>query len=241
MAVLALSLPAPLSLLLVPAGALADMPPATSASPSAAPSPSPSPGSQTTATATPTAAATPSPAATPSAAPTSPALRNRQAQSELIGDLTASEAHALMLEHSLNQSELGLMALGLLGPFAGLLILVPAATLIAAGVYQVTRPKEVCLTHCQSPMGFVMLHWHSGRTGAVRMGLRHAAYCLGCCWLFMIVLCVAGSMSLLWMGLLSGVIFVEKVATRQRVVARAVAALLLILGAIAIFQVYLGL
>ncbi|TMD84191.1 MAG: hypothetical protein E6I74_03535 [Chloroflexi bacterium] len=111
-AVLALSLAGLLGLLLVPAGALADTAPATSASPSAAPSPSPSPGSQTTATATPITAATPSPAATPSAAPTSPALRNRQAQSELIGDLTASEAHALMLEHSLNQSELGLMALG---------------------------------------------------------------------------------------------------------------------------------
>src|SRR3989442_278034 len=125
-------------------------------------------------------------------------------------------------------------------PVAGLVLgLVPAATLIAAGVYQVTGPKEVCLTNCQSPMGFVLLHWRSGRTGAVRMGLRHAAYCLGCCWLFMIVLFVAGSMSLLWMGVLSGVIFVEKVGTRQRVFARGIAAILLILGAIAIVQVYL--
>ena len=137
-------------------------------------------------------------------------------------------------------SLLGLMAVGLLGPLNGVLVLVPAATLIAAGVYQVTGPKEVCLTNCQSPMGFVLLHWRSGRTGAVRMGLRHAAYCLGCCWLFMIVLFVAGSMSLLWMGVLSGVIFVEKVGTRQRVVARGIAAILLILGAIAIVQLYLG-
>ena len=134
-----------------------------------------------------------------------------------------------------------LVALGLMGPMTGALAIAPAATLVVAGVYQLTRPKEVCLAHCQSPMAFVMRHWRSGRTAAARMGLHHAAYCLGCCWLFMIVLFVAGSMSLLWMGLLSGVIFVEKVATRQRVVARAVAALLLILGAIAIFQVYLGL
>src|SRR6267143_2800866 len=133
-----------------------------------------------------------------------------------------------------------LVALGLTGPMTGALVIAPAATLVVAGVYQLTRPKEVCLVNCQSPMAFVMRHWRSGRTAAARMGLHHAAYCLGCCWLFMIVLFVAGSMSLLWMGLLSGVIFVEKVATRQRVVARAIAALLLILGAIAIFQVYLG-
>ena len=134
----------------------------------------------------------------------------------------------------------GLMALGLLGPLVGLVVFIPAATLIAAGLYQVSRPKEVCLTQCQSPMGFVLRHWHSGRTGAVRMGLRHAGYCLGCCWLFMIVLFVAGSMSLLWMGLLSGVIFVEKVATKPQAVARCIAALLVVLGAIALVQGYLA-
>jgi len=134
----------------------------------------------------------------------------------------------------------GLMALGLLSPLVGLVAFIPAATLIAAGVYQVSRSKEVCLTQCQSPMSFVTLHWQSGRMGAVRMGLRHAGYCLGCCWLFMIVLFVAGSMNLLWMGLLSGVIFAEKVATRPQAVARGIAALLVVLGGIAIVQGYLA-
>src|SRR2546422_1047380 len=115
---------------------------------------------------------------------------------------------------------------GLTAPLGGWGPSVPAATLIAAGAYQVTRTKEVCLTHCQSPMGFVTLHWRSGRLGSVRMGLRHAAYCLGCCWLFMIALFVAGAMSLVWMGVLSVAIFAAEVTTRPVAVSRGIAALL---------------
>ena len=114
MAVLALSLAGVVGLLLVPAGALADT--VSGASPAPSADPSPSPGPQTTAPAPAIPAPTPSPVSTPppaaSASPASQALRNSQAQGELIGDLTASEAHALMLEHSLNQSELSLIALG---------------------------------------------------------------------------------------------------------------------------------
>lgn len=111
-AVVGLSLAASLGLMLVPAGALADStatPDATpSASPSASPDPTPSPASSST-----PAAATPSPAATPSSAPKlKDRLQNGEAQSQLIGDLTASEAHALMLEKSLTQSQLALIALG---------------------------------------------------------------------------------------------------------------------------------
>ena len=114
MAVLALSLAGVVGLLLVPAGALADT--VSGASPAPSADPSPSPGPQTTAPAPAIPAPSPSPVSTPppaaSASPASQALRNSQAQGELIGDLTASEAHALMLEHSLNQSELSLIALG---------------------------------------------------------------------------------------------------------------------------------
>ena len=114
MAVLALSLAGVVGLLLVPAGALADT--VSGASPAPSADPSPSPGPQTTAPAPAIPAPTPAPVSTPppaaSASPATQALRNSQAQGELIGDLTASEAHALMLEHSLNQSELSLIALG---------------------------------------------------------------------------------------------------------------------------------
>jgi len=127
---------------------------------------------------------------------------------------------------------LGIAALGLMGPLTGALALVPAAVLFAAGAWQVTRTKEVCLTHCQSPMGFVLHHWRSGRAGAFRMGLRHAAYCIGCCWLFMLVLFVAGAMSLLWMAALSVAIFAEKVGPRSALVPRAIGVLLVVLGAL---------
>ena len=135
---------------------------------------------------------------------------------------------------------LGLMALGLLGPLVGALVLVPAVVVLAAGLYQFTRPKEVCLTHCESPIGFVMHHWRSGRAGALRMGLRHAAYCIGCCWLFMLVLFVAGAMSLLWMGILSVAIFAEKVGSVRFPVSRAIGVLLLAFGGILTAQALLG-
>ncbi len=109
------------------------------------------------------------------------------------------------------------------------------APLVAAGLWQVTRTKEVCLTHCTSPMSFVLHHWRSGRSGAVRMGFRHSLYCIGCCWLFMLVLFVSGSMSLLWMGGLSVVIFAEKLGVRQDLFARAIGVVLVALGGLAVF------
>ncbi len=125
---------------------------------------------------------------------------------------------------------LGLMALGLMGPLTGPLVLFPAATLVVAGAYQITRVKEACLHQCKSPLSFVMSHWRSGRVGAMWMGLSHATYCLGCCWLFMIALFVVGSMSLLWMGALSILIFAEKVGVKQRIFSIAIGAALLALG-----------
>jgi murein DD-endopeptidase MepM/ murein hydrolase activator NlpD len=108
-AIAALGLAGGLGLLLAPAAALAETAPSPSASPSPSPSASSSPASNP-ANAPPTPSATPT--ASPSASPTSPGLQNRQAQGELIGDLTAAEAHALMLEKALGQSQLGLVALG---------------------------------------------------------------------------------------------------------------------------------
>ena len=128
---------------------------------------------------------------------------------------------------------LALSALGLMGPMKGPLVFASAVTLVGAGLWQVTRTKEVCLTHCTSPMSFVLHHWRSGRSGAVRMGFRHSLYCIGCCWLFMLVLFVSGSMSLLWMGGLSIVIFAEKLGVRTTLFSRAIGVLLVALGALA--------
>ncbi len=135
---------------------------------------------------------------------------------------------------------LALSAFGLLGSMTGPLAFASAVTLVAAGLWQVTRTKEVCLTHCTSPMSFVLHHWRSGRSGAVRMGFRHSMYCIGCCWLFMLVLFVSGSMSLLWMGGLSVVIFAEKLGVRTIVFSRVIGVLLVALGALAGFGAFLS-
>ncbi len=127
---------------------------------------------------------------------------------------------------------LALSAVGLMGAMTGLLAFASSVTLVAAGLWQVTRTKEVCLTHCTSPMSFVLHHWRSGRIGAARMGFRHSLYCIGCCWLFMLVLFVSGSMSLLWMGGLSVAIFAEKLGVRTALLSRVIGVLLVALGAL---------
>ncbi len=130
---------------------------------------------------------------------------------------------------------LAVIALGVMGSMTNVLAIASSATLVAAGLWQVTRTKEVCLTHCTSPMSFVMHHWRSGRLGAIRMGFRHSMYCIGCCWLFMLVLFVSGSMSLLWMGGISVVIFAEKLGVRTLLFSRIIGVLLLALGGIVAF------
>jgi predicted metal-binding membrane protein len=90
------------------------------------------------------------------------------------------------------------------------------ATLIAAGLYQFTPLKRVCLSHCRSPFAFVAQHWRDGQLGALRMGLRHGTYCLGCCWALFAVLAATGMMSLAWMLLLTLVVFAEKALPQGR-------------------------
>jgi predicted metal-binding membrane protein len=106
------------------------------------------------------------------------------------------------------------------------------ATLVTAGLYQFTPLKRICLTHCRSPLGFVLGHWREGRLGALRMGLQHGAYCLGCCWMLFAVLVVMGIMSLAWMVLLTLVVFVEKVFPQGRRIALGVGAAFIVLGAL---------
>jgi len=104
------------------------------------------------------------------------------------------------------------------------------ATLAVAGIYQFTPLKEICLRQCQSPLGFVMTHWRDGRRGALRMGLVHGAYCLGCCWALFAVLIAAGVMSLAWMLLLTLVVFAEKVLPVGQWGPRSVGAAFLLFG-----------
>jgi predicted metal-binding membrane protein len=84
------------------------------------------------------------------------------------------------------------------------------ALLIVAGIYQFTPLKLACLRGCRSPFAFLLNHWHDGRVGALRMGLAHGAYCIGCCAVLMALLFLAGAMNLLWVAVLAGFVFAEK-------------------------------
>jgi predicted metal-binding membrane protein len=104
------------------------------------------------------------------------------------------------------------------------------ATLVVAGLYQFTPLKRSCLSHCRSPLAFVAQHWRAGRVGAFAMGLRHGAFCLGCCWALFAVMTAAGVMSFAWMLLLTLIIFVEKVTPQGQRVGAATGFLLTALG-----------
>ncbi len=83
--------------------------------------------------------------------------------------------------------------------------------LVIAGLYQFTRWKATCLKACRSPLSFLMTHdFGSGPTGALRVGVSHGLYCLGCCWALMAVLFVVGLMNLAWMAAIAIVFLAEK-------------------------------
>ena len=84
--------------------------------------------------------------------------------------------------------------------------------LIVAGAFQWSRLKYACLTHCRSPLAFFMTSWRPGRSGALRMGLEHGAFCVGCCWALMALMFVAGVMNLLWLVAIAAFVLVEKLA-----------------------------
>lgn len=81
---------------------------------------------------------------------------------------------------------------------------------IAAGLYQLTPLKNACLTSCRSPFDFVVNHWRDGAGGALRMGVAHGLYCLGCCWVLMALLFAVGAMNLVWVAALTVIVLVEK-------------------------------
>jgi len=85
------------------------------------------------------------------------------------------------------------------------------ALLVGAGIYQLTPFKDACLEHCRSPAHFIAGHWRPGTPGALRMGLEHGAYCLGCCWVLMGLLFFGGVMNLLWIAAITLFVLLEKV------------------------------
>jgi predicted metal-binding membrane protein len=107
---------------------------------------------------------------------------------------------------------------------------VAAGVVAGAAVYQLTPSKNACLTRCRGPLMFVMESWRPGAWGALRMGLVHGAWCVGCCWALMAALFALGVMSLGWMALIAGLIAAEKLWPSRTIANYGVAVVLLVLA-----------
>ncbi|ANT59686.1 hypothetical protein AYJ57_04465 [Salipiger sp. CCB-MM3] len=105
-----------------------------------------------------------------------------------------------------------------------------ALLLIAAGVFQFTPLKQSCLNHCRAPAEFLTAHRRPGAIGALRMGISHGTYCLGCCWFLMALLFVGGIMNLYWIVGLALWVAAEKYLPRGDLVSKAAGALLILWG-----------
>lgn len=89
-----------------------------------------------------------------------------------------------------------------------------SALFVIAGIYQLSPLKSACLRQCRSPAEFLTRHWQPGVAGAIRLGIRHGAYCVGCCWMLMALLFVGGVMNFVWIAALTLVVGVERLAPR---------------------------
>jgi predicted metal-binding membrane protein len=120
--------------------------------------------------------------------------------------------------------DIGFLAWDSGGPY------VAGGVIVAAAIYQLTPLKDACLRRCRSPMMFLLTAWRPGRTGALRMGMEHGGWCVGCCWGLMAALFALGVMSIGWMVLIAALIATEKLLPWRVVANRSVALLLIVLG-----------
>jgi predicted metal-binding membrane protein len=107
---------------------------------------------------------------------------------------------------------------------------VAGAVIVAAAIYQLTPLKDACLTKCRNPFMFLLEAWRPGRLGALRMGVEHGGWCVGCCWALMAALFALGVMSVGWMVFVAALIATEKLLPWKAIANRGIAVLLLALG-----------
>jgi predicted metal-binding membrane protein len=107
---------------------------------------------------------------------------------------------------------------------------VAGAVIVAAGIYQLTPLKDACLRRCRNPLMFLLTAWRPGRVGALRMGMEHGGWCVGCCWGLMAALFALGVMSIGWMVMIAALIAIEKLLPWKALANRSVAVLLIVLG-----------
>jgi predicted metal-binding membrane protein len=99
-----------------------------------------------------------------------------------------------------------------------------AALLVGAAGWQLSPAKRICLDQCRSPLVFILRLWRPGAAGALRLGLAHGFYCLGCCWALMLLLFVGGVMNLAWIAALAALVLAEKYAPSHWQASRVIAA-----------------
>lgn len=102
--------------------------------------------------------------------------------------------------------------------------------LVLVGLFQFTPLKARCLSHCRSPAGYLVQHWRPGAAGALRMGIGHGLFCLGCCWALMLLALVVGHVSLVWMAVLTAVMVAETASPVGPRLTRPLGALLVVTG-----------
>ncbi|MFA9421659.1 MAG: DUF2182 domain-containing protein, partial [Gammaproteobacteria bacterium] len=137
---------------------------------------------------------------------------------------TVFSAAATAMQYGLEQTALlSPMMISASPVFGGIVLLV-------AAVYQWTPYKNACLRRCRSPVWFLSTYWQDGASGALRMGLAHGAYCLGCCWALMLLLFVGGVMNLLCIAAITIFVLAEKVLPRGHDIGRLGAVILGLTG-----------
>ncbi len=132
--------------------------------------------------------------------------------------------------------QLSLLSLGLVDMMGKVnSIWISSALLIIAGAFQFTRAKEVCHGICHSPMSYFLGNWKTGFNGGLRMGIGLGAFCVGCCWLFMILGFAGGVMNFLWMGLATLFMVIEKLPAIGHYVIKPMGAVLIASGVLLFF------
>src|SRR5437868_7731309 len=149
------------------------------------------------------------------------ALRRQVGQARALVDVAVFAAGyvVIWMVFSLLASlmQWGLLEARLVSPLmAAASTVLAGSLLLAAGAFELTPFKEACLAKCRNPAAFIAAHWRKGLRGAFAMGIRHGLYCVGCCWLLMLLLFVLGVMNLIWIAVLSGFVLVEKILPNPR-------------------------
>ncbi|MBI5149836.1 MAG: DUF2182 domain-containing protein [Candidatus Omnitrophica bacterium] len=111
-----------------------------------------------------------------------------------------------------------------------------AGLLIAAGIYQWLPAKNSCLKHCRSPFHFISTHWRQGNAGAFWMGVSHGTFCIGCCWVLMLLLFVGGVMNILWIAAITVFVLLEKVLPLGEHGGKLTGILMVVAGAVMFFK-----